>query len=137
MTAEERKEQLEKTLQDHFALKIINDIPNIDHPLLLILDYSPQNKATSLVSFAFSLQKYYDGNDEEFSQRFWITERSTRDPDSQNNNTPNYHPDYKEFDHKNYHFYPFSADLDGKYNFLNISNMNSLLKGIYSVIIFN
>lgn len=134
-TPEERKEKLEQVLKEYFEFKVINDIPNIDGPLLLIFGYSPSNRDLSLVSFAFSLLGYYKGCNSKFSEKFWITEKNTKNPDSEN--TPNYHQDYNEFYYGNYHFYPFSAKFDGDYDFLKIESMQKLLRNIYSVIIFD
>ena len=130
----ERKKNLEQTLKNDFDFKIVSDIPNIDYPLLLILDYSPESE-DKLVSFAFSLLKYYQNSNNDFNRRFWMTEANSHDNSSNNPEWPNSHPPYKEFNYSNYHFYPFSIKVEG-YNFLEIQSMRKLLRNLYHSIKF-
>ena len=131
---EQRKKHLEKTLKDNFDIKFIGDIPNITDPLLLILNYSPQNENTKIVSFAFSLSGFYEGKDNIFNQKFWMTEQKVKNI---KDNGPTFCESYKEFDCDGHHFYPFSAQLDNKYNFLELQSMTNLLYNLYQHIEFS
>lgn len=125
----ERKKSLEQILKNDFDFKIVSDIANIDHSLLLILDYSPRSKDKP-VSFAFSLLKYYQSSNNDFDRRFWMTEKNSRDNNPDNKDWPTPHSSYKEFKHLNYHFYPFSVEIEG-YNFLETKSMRKLLRNLY------
>ena len=130
----ERKKKLQNLLQD-FKIDFKSDIQDIDRPLLLILDYSPKNKCLDLVSFAFSLSKYYEGIDHDFENRFWAT-RETLKKETERLKVPTSHPDYTQFEFKDNTFYPFSAQL-GDYNFCELEKMKELLKRLHNCIDFS
>ena len=130
----ERKKSLEQTLKNDFDFKIVSDIPNIDYPLLLILDYSPESEDKP-VSFAFSLSQYYKNIDDNFESRFWMTEENTYDNSRNDLKWPNYEKSYNKFKYSDYYFYPFSATING-YNFLDIRTVKALLRRLYGCIKF-
>ena len=131
----ERKKILENKLKNNFKIDFVSDIPNIDSPLLLILDYSPRDEDLQLVSFAFSLLKYYKGSDSDFSNQFWST-RNVQHPERTHTQTPHAHSAYKKFTYKENDFLPFSATLN-RYNFLSLEKMKELLCSLYQTIDFS
>ena len=128
---QEQQEKLKNALENQFKISFTSSVPNIDSPLLLVLDYSPTDENINLVSFGFSLSKYYEGNDRDFENRFWTT-RKTRNPEREIENTPHFCQEYKEFNYEGKHFYPFSASLN-EYSFI---NLNKLLSDLYNNIDF-
>ncbi len=127
---EEKQKKLQDTLSNYYKISF-TDIANIDDPLLIIHDYSPSDSNLNLVSFTFSLLEYYKGRNNIFSEKFWVTHSKVKDPTG--SNTPNPNPAYKEFVYGNT-FYPFSAKLNNKFNFLDQKSIALLLNSLYSTI---
>ena len=102
------EEDLEKA--DIGKFRIVRNIENVAHPILIFINYRPTD-ISSPVCLGFSLERYEQDN--KMPPKFWSSVKTVK---SVNDQIPNTHPGYKNFDYEKKTYYPFSADLS-EYNF--------------------
>ena len=111
--SEEFKEELNKLFSWRYE-----DISNLDHTILIILDYSPSNKDRPF-SFAFSLRK---------ESKCWISHDKMRQI---GDNSPSYHPKYREFTYETRKFHPYSVRAE-HISFGNIDELKKVCDALYA-----
>ena len=132
MNAEEKQKKLEALLSaSGFDWEFIHPC-NITEPILLIKNYAPSTEQP-LVSFAFTLEKYYQGNSGGMGSKCWMTCSKVKKIEEQG---PNQYSDYREFTHNGTKYFPFSVGL-GEYTYEHIQSIRELCKNLYGHLDFS
>ena len=121
------KQELQPGLSSLFKYEICY-VKNLDEPILIILDYSPQNNEP-LASFAFSLGEYDGGI---FPPKCWMT-HTELSPEYQD--PPRLHEGYKKFSYEGNQFYPFSVNLS-EYTPKDVTSIKNVINSLYGHIKF-
>ena len=104
---------------DSFCSWRFTNVPELETPVLILLDYSPSNDLAS-VSIALD---YAGGN------KCWMSEPKVRQIDG---NGPNKHQDYREFDFHGRRFYPYSIQGLTAREFESIESISSICTRLYN-----
>lgn len=116
------KQELQSSLDPLFKYEI-DYVNNLSEPLLIILDYSPQNDEP-VASFVLSLQGYHENS---FPSKCWITRKELLPI---NNECPRPYGDYKKISYQDNQFYPFSVNLSG-YTPKDVTSIKNVINRLY------
>lgn len=106
LTEKQKSALIDKLKDIGIDMPKVENIANIMFPVLLIIDYAPQDGRPQ-VSFALSLKNFPDGP---LESKCWITEQNVKPI---NGEGPQSHSEYDQFEHKKRVFYPFSINPAG------------------------
>ena len=108
---------MEDALNQRFNWRLTN-VPELDSPVLIILDYSPGDDDTPL-----SIALDFSGG-----AKCWISEEQVVEID---NKAPAPNSKYKQFEFEGRRFYPFSVQGLGTSLFEDIETLNSICERLY------
>ena len=115
----ELSESMKTSLNQHYNWRLSN-VPELDRPVLIVLDYSP-NEESSPLSIALD----FSG-----AARCWLSEERIKKID---NVGPDPHSRYRQFEFEQRQFFPFSIQQPlGTQLFENIENFRSICIRLYS-----
>lgn len=109
--------EMKKELSRSFKWRLEN-VPGLDEPVLVVLDYSPRNDQ-SPISIAFD----WNGG-----PKCWISESQVCKQDGQ---SPSSHPQYREFVFERHRFYPYSIQAFPKDIFEDIEQFKTACRSLY------
>ncbi len=109
--------EMKKELSRSFRSKLEN-VPDLDGPVLIVLDYSPNNDQPP-ISIAFD---YNGGN------KCWLSESRVY---AQDGLGPNSHAEYREFFFEGRRFYPYSIQAFPKDIFGDIKQFRNACRRLY------
>ncbi len=113
-------EEFKKELDKYFWWEFDN-IPNLDQPVLIILNYSPPNENLP-VSFAFNLRS---------EPKCWMSVSGDKIRQIEGK-PPTYWPDYKDFSYRERKFYAYSVEAFEDSVFRNISEFGEVCDRLYA-----
>lgn len=113
---------IERVLGVAFNVKVTN-VPELDHPVAVVLDYSPTDSAR-LLSIALGLAG---------ERKCWLTASEVR---KIGDDAPSAHPAYHRFDYANRHFWPYSIAPLPADAFDCVSTFGSICHRLYSHVVW-
>lgn len=130
MNIKEIEQELKSGLNKLFKYEICHK-SNLTGPVLIILDYSPQNESPP-ASFALSLEQYEEGT---FPFKCWMTHTDIVPVTNAQYPPPKPYSEYGTFSHNGLDFNPFSVNLSG-YTPKEASSIRCLIGNLYRHIRF-
>ena len=109
--------EMNEALDQFFNWRLVN-VPELEHPVLIILEYSPNDDQHPL-SIAFD----YSGG-----PKCWLSKSKVR---KIGDNSPKPHADYRNFVFNERKFYPYSIKALPKTIFNNIEEFMSVCRLLY------
>ena len=115
---------MKEALNESFKWKRTN-VPELDNPLLIVLDYSPADNDPHLLSIAFD----FSGG-----PKCWLTESTVR---KIGNKGPDPHSNYRKFVFEKREFHPYSIKSFPPTIFQEIQEFKRVCQGLYEHVIWN